>query len=113
LTAEAEAGAPGARRSLAARLVLVASLWSTGALVVAGFILVGLYRAAGERAFDSQLEALADAEGIAFLDLGTIWNRYLAASCVPPGWFHRDEIHANDRGKQVLARIMEQFFAPE
>ncbi|ADZ71335.1 sensor histidine kinase [Polymorphum gilvum] len=68
---EAEAGAPGARRSLAARLVLVASLWSTGALVVAGFILVGLYRAAGERAFDSQLEvyqkaiigALAPVEG--------------------------------------------------
>lgn len=44
------------RRSLAGRLVLVAAVWSTLALAVAGFILVGLYRAAGERAFDAQLD---------------------------------------------------------
>ncbi len=36
--------------------MLFAAVWSTLALVIAGFILVGLYRAAGERAFDSQLE---------------------------------------------------------
>ncbi len=44
------------QRSLAGRLVLVAAIWSTLALVVAGFILVNLYRVAGERAFDAQLE---------------------------------------------------------
>ncbi|WP_430512848.1 hypothetical protein [Pannonibacter phragmitetus] len=44
------------RRSLATRLVLAASLWSTAALVIAGLILVGLYRDAVERGFDSQLE---------------------------------------------------------
>lgn len=44
------------QRSLAVRLVLVAAVWSTLSLVVAGFILVGLYQAAGERAFDAQLE---------------------------------------------------------
>ncbi|WP_346914576.1 ATP-binding protein [uncultured Roseibium sp.] len=48
--------APVRQRSLAGRLVLFAAVWSTLALVIAGFILVGLYRAAGERAFDSQLE---------------------------------------------------------
>jgi len=44
------------RQSLAGRLVLVAAGWSALALAVAGFILVGLYRAAGERAFDAQLD---------------------------------------------------------
>ena len=47
---------PVRQRSLAGRLVFVAAVWSTPALVIAGFILVGLYRAAGERAFDTQLE---------------------------------------------------------
>ncbi|WP_346898470.1 ATP-binding protein [uncultured Roseibium sp.] len=53
---EAVTAAPARQRSLAGRLVLFAAVWSTLALVIAGFILVGLYRAAGERAFDSQLE---------------------------------------------------------
>lgn len=53
---EANSAAPVRQRSLAGRLVLFAAVWSTLALVIAGFILVGLYRAAGERAFDSQLE---------------------------------------------------------
>lgn len=51
-----EAAGPPRRRSLATRLVLAASLWSTAALVIAGVILVGLYREAVERGFDSQLE---------------------------------------------------------
>lgn len=49
-------GGSGPRRSLAGRLVLVAAVWSALALAIAGFILVGLYRAAGERAFDAQLD---------------------------------------------------------
>ncbi|MTI43715.1 histidine kinase [Roseibium hamelinense] len=44
------------QRSLAGRLVLVAALWSTLALAVGGVFLVSLYRAAGERAFDAQLD---------------------------------------------------------
>lgn len=55
-TVPAGTSAPRRRRSLAARLVLVASLWSTASLVIAGIILVGLYRDAVERGFDSQLE---------------------------------------------------------
>jgi len=43
-------------RSLAGRLVLVAALWSTLALAVGGGFLISLYRAAGERAFDAQLD---------------------------------------------------------
>lgn len=47
---------PARQRSLSGRLVLFAAVWSTLALLVAGFILVELYRAAGERAFDAQLD---------------------------------------------------------
>ncbi|MCX2723442.1 hypothetical protein [Roseibium salinum] len=44
------------QRSLAARLVFVAALWSTLALALAGVFLVSLYQRASERAFDAQLE---------------------------------------------------------
>nr|WP_149892202.1 ATP-binding protein [Roseibium aestuarii] len=42
--------------SLASRLVRVAALWSVLALGLAGFVLVGLYQQAGERAFDALLD---------------------------------------------------------
>lgn len=53
-----KAGGAAARRqgSLAQRLVRVAALWSVLALAAAGFVLVGLYQQAGERAFDAQLD---------------------------------------------------------
>jgi len=41
--------------SLALRLILAASLWSALALVVAGFILISLYRQNAERAFDDRM----------------------------------------------------------
>lgn len=44
------------QRSLAGRLVLVAAVWSTIALALAGVFLVSLYQRASERAFDAQLE---------------------------------------------------------
>ncbi|MEP2842691.1 ATP-binding protein [Roseibium sp.] len=50
------AGAGRKPRSLSGRLVVVAAVWSVLALAVAGFILVGLYQAASERAFDAQLD---------------------------------------------------------
>jgi len=47
-----------APRSLAARLLISATAWSAVALVVAGFILVALYRQSVERAFDARLDVL-------------------------------------------------------
>ncbi|WP_297582239.1 ATP-binding protein [Roseibium sp.] len=44
------------QRSLAARLVIVAAVWSAIALAIAGVFLVSLYERASERAFDAQLE---------------------------------------------------------
>ncbi|MEO9776581.1 ATP-binding protein [Roseibium sp.] len=46
----------GPQRSLSARLVFVAAIWSAVALALAGIFLVSLYQRASERAFDAQLE---------------------------------------------------------
>ncbi|MCK7611632.1 ATP-binding protein [Roseibium sediminicola] len=59
MTTEPEANsgkAQGRQRSLAARLVIVAAVWSTIALALAGIFLVSLYQRSSERAFDAQLE---------------------------------------------------------
>jgi hypothetical protein len=63
--------------------------------------------------FNGQMKRLAAEEGVEFLDMNTPWHEYLAASGKPHEWFHRDLVHANDRGKQVLARILERYFAPK
>lgn len=59
MTTEPEANsgkAESRQRSLAARLVIVAAVWSTIALALAGIFLVSLYQRSSERAFDAQLE---------------------------------------------------------
>lgn len=75
MTTEAEAtpeSQPAGRRqrSLAARLVIVAAVWSTIALALAGVFLVGLYQRASERAFDAQLEVHIKALISEMLDTG-------------------------------------------
>ncbi|WP_321341764.1 ATP-binding protein [Breoghania sp.] len=43
-------------RSLTLRMLLAASIWSVVSLLIAGIVLVQLYRAAGERAFDERID---------------------------------------------------------
>lgn len=62
--------------------------------------------------FNTQLAALTEDMGVEFLDMNDIWHRYLGASGKPWRWFHRDAVHANDRGKQILARVLERYFKP-
>jgi len=66
--------------------------------------------AAWPTGWEKKLEALAGELKVAYFDMATPWHRYLAQSGKPKGWFHRDRVHANDRGKQVLARLLEAFF---
>ena len=63
--------------------------------------------------FRVRLRRLAEEEGVAFLDMQTLWRLYIRASDKPYSFFLRDDVHANTRGRQVLARIMERYFAPE
>jgi len=67
---------------------------------------------AADHPFNAALHAVAEAGQITYLDMNTIWHTYIGASQKPFEWFHRDLLHANDRGKQILGRILERFFAP-
>jgi hypothetical protein len=60
-----------------------------------------------------QMQALARELQVEYLDMHTPWHKYLGSSGKPWEWFHRDTVHADDRGKQVLARLIERYFAPK
>ena len=47
-----------------------------------------------------------------FLDMRGPWGRYIRESPQAMGSYKRDVVHANDRGKQILGRILEAYFAP-
>jgi len=49
---------------------------------------------------------------VALLPLRKLWNEYLAAQQHDVTWFMRDVTHANVRGAQVVARMLEKYFAP-
>jgi hypothetical protein len=66
-----------------------------------------------ERGFHATLAGMRDELGIATLDLRTIWEDYLVTCGQPRSWFQRDIIHANSRGKQIMARVLERFFMAE
>ena len=66
-----------------------------------------------ERRLYARLMELRDELRIATLDMRTVWEDYLTGSGRPLSWYQRDFTHANSRGKQVLGRIMQQFFSPE
>lgn len=69
--------------------------------------------AAIRKAFLEAVEKLAVEERVEFLHLRRLWNEYLAAQQHDVAWFMRDETHANVRGAQVVARIVEKHFAPK
>ena len=60
----------------------------------------------------SQLMRMAAEEQVAFLDLAGAWGQYMLGVDQPYAWFQRDRIHANERGRAVLARVLAAFFSP-
>jgi hypothetical protein len=62
-------------------------------------------------AYYAKLQELGEELGVATFDLRSVWETYLAGSGHPRPWYRRDVIHANNRGKQILGRAMEQYFA--
>ncbi|MCY3023108.1 MAG: SGNH/GDSL hydrolase family protein [Planctomycetota bacterium] len=63
-------------------------------------------------AFPERIKAVAAEEKCEFLDMRAIWDEYMKGAAKPEEWFRRDIIHANDRGKQILGRVLERFFTP-
>ena len=64
----------------------------------------------GSRESILQQQVLADELNVEFIDLATQWYNYLGNSQKPWQWFHRDLVHGNDRGKQIVGRLVEQYF---
>jgi len=60
----------------------------------------------------AQYSMPASEEGCEFLDMTGPWWQYVQDSGKTYGWFRGDAVHANERGTQILARILERYFAP-
>jgi lysophospholipase L1-like esterase len=67
---------------------------------------------AGTDDYRARLQRLAEEEKCGFIDMTGPWWRYVQQSGKCYGWFQRDQVHANERGFQILGRILEKFFAP-
>ena len=62
--------------------------------------------------YRAALLRLAKEEKCEFLDMTGPWWQYVRKSGKDYGWFRGDAVHANGRGSQILARILERYFAP-
>jgi len=63
--------------------------------------------------YRAKLKVLAADEKCEFLDMTLAWGEYIAESSKAMGWFKRDPVHANERGFQILGRILQKYFAPK
>ena len=64
------------------------------------------------RDWPEPLETMCAEEGVEYLDLRGAWEAYLTGSPRPRAWYQRDEVHANTRGKQILARLLAAYLGP-
>ena len=65
------------------------------------------------KTYRSRLMRLAKEEKAEFIDMQGIWGTYIRKCGKPRLWFMRDVVHANERGSQILGRILERSFAPK
>ncbi len=63
--------------------------------------------------FRLQLAQLCAEEGVEYLDMKSAWGAYLTQSNAAYDYYLRDPVHANARGRQVLARMLATYFAPK
>jgi len=67
-------------------------------------------RHSGTGDYGRKLQALAQAEHCAYLDMTGPWAEYIVSSGLHPHRFYRDVVHANAFGEQILARILMAYF---
>jgi len=63
--------------------------------------------------YDTKLTRLAAEEKCEFFHIRGAWGTYVRQSQWAMGAFKRDRVHANDRGKQILGRLLEKYFSPK
>lgn len=59
------------------------------------------------------LQKLASEEKCAFFDMTGPWWKYVQDTGKTYGWFMGDAVHANQRGCQIIGRLLEIWFQPE
>ncbi|MBN1417545.1 MAG: C69 family dipeptidase [Planctomycetes bacterium] len=62
--------------------------------------------------YRARLLRLAGDEKCAFLDMFALWGLYVRESGQDLETFKRDVVHADERGEQILGRILEHHFSP-
>lgn len=62
--------------------------------------------------YGMRLKALAAELEVGFLDLRKPWAKYIRSSEASVDDFHRDAVHANPKGEQVIGRILARFLNP-
>ncbi|MDR2849784.1 MAG: GDSL-type esterase/lipase family protein [Verrucomicrobiota bacterium] len=60
--------------------------------------------------FRRNLQRVAAEESCAFFDMTGPWWEYIQTSGKTPGWFMGDAVHANDRGCQIIGRLLREWF---
>lgn len=61
--------------------------------------------------FRFKMQKVAEEEGCAFFDMSGPWWSYIEDSGKTYGWFKGDAVHANQRGCQIIGRLLERWFA--
>jgi hypothetical protein len=59
-----------------------------------------------------KMRQLAEEEKCGFIDLAAPLNQYILDSGCCRGWYMRDYVHANERGFQIIGRLLFEFFKP-
>ena len=60
--------------------------------------------------FRHNMQKVAAEEKCGFFDMSGPWWTYLQESGMAYGWFMRDPVHANERGHQIIGRLLETWF---
>ncbi|MDR1964208.1 MAG: SGNH/GDSL hydrolase family protein [Planctomycetaceae bacterium] len=63
--------------------------------------------------YRNKLRKLAEEENCEFVDLTGAFHQYITNSGRSYGWYMRDGVHANERGFQIIGRLLIQFFSPK
>jgi hypothetical protein len=72
----------------------------------------GLPKAPTIEEYQRDLAKMAREERVEFFDFTEVWEHYAETCGKPRPWFMRDPVHANERGRQILARILAICFRP-
>jgi hypothetical protein len=63
--------------------------------------------------FTRRMRRMCREEDAEFFDIRRAWDDYMLRSQLPYDFVSRDPIHANGRGKQILARLLTRYFEPK